>query len=82
MTKCGALAVLAGAACVATAVNHPAVAAAAGRASRAAWLLLLAAGVAGLARVAAGAGESGRERDFRSGGSAPSAVEMGKRAAA
>ena len=80
--KCGASAVLAGAACVATAINHPAVAAAAGPASGAAWVLLLAAGFAGLARVAAGAGESGRERDFRSGGSAPSAVEMGKRAAA
>lgn len=77
--KCGAGAVLAGAASIATAVDHPATAAIAGRAARTAWFLLLAAGFAGLARVAA-RGESGRARDFR--GSAPSGVEMGKRAAA
>ena len=73
--KCGAVAVLAGAACIATAVDHPAVAAAAGRGARTAWFALLAAGLAGMARVAT------RATDHR-GVKEPSGVETGKRAAA
>ena len=77
--KCGAGAVLAGAACIGTAVDHPATAAIAGRAVRTAWFLLLAAVFAGLARIAA-RGEGGRDCESR--GSAPIGMEMGKRAVA
>ena len=73
--KCGAGAVLAGAACIATAIDHPAVAAAAGRGARTAWFALLAAGVAGMARVATReTGHRGVKESIK--------VEMGKRAAA
>ena len=71
--KCGAGAVLAGAACVATAIDHPAVAAFAGRETRTAWFALLAFGLAGMARVAT------RETDHR-GVKETIKVEMGKRA--
>lgn len=71
--KCGAGAVLAGAACIATAIDHPAVAAFAGRETKTAWFALLAAGAAGTARVAT------RTKDHR-GVKDTSGVEMGKRA--
>lgn len=71
--KCGAGAVLAGAACIATAIDHPAVAAFAGRGARTAWFALLAAGVAGMARVATRTTDHRGVKDL-------SGVEMGKRA--